>query len=175
MATPAPATTEFVMQRQQQPNWCWAAVAASIDSFLNAPAKTAQAAVATKVLKDQVPAGCEINGQLNAACNLGNSLTAALDALHRLARQPIPRPLKFAEIREAIDARFPIPVRIVWDDDPDTAHAVVISGYIPSAIPQVQVDDPFYGRSVVDLETLVSGYHSVGTWDRAYPVLGGKR
>ena len=177
MATPAPASIVkgFVMQHQQQHNWCWAAVAASIQNFFNPPAsQVTQCQIATRAFPN-ISGGCESGGKPNTACNLPNSLTTVLGAWHRLAAAPILRPLSFSEIQRTIDAGFPIPLRIVWDDDPTTAHVAVITGYIPGAIPRVQVDDPFYDRSVVDLQTLVSAYQGVGMWERTYPVLGGQQ
>lgn len=174
MATPAPALKGFVMQHQEQLNWCWAAVAASIQDFFNSsPNLVTQSQIATRVLSN-VPGGCGTSpNNPNPACNVPNSLTTVLGALHRLAGNPIIRPLRFAEIQQTIDAGFPIPVRIVWDEDANTAHMVVISGYIPSN-QQLQVEDPFYGRSVIDLDTLVSNYRGVGRWERSYPVSGGQ-
>jgi hypothetical protein len=175
MATPAPALQGFVMQHQEQHNWCWAAVAASIQNFFNSTSSVTQSQVATRVLPN-IPGGCGTSpNNTKPACNLANSLTAVLNAMHRLAANPILRRLNFTEVRQTIDAGFPIPVRIVWEDDPDTAHVAVITGYISGAVPQVQVDDPFYGRSVVDLQTLASAYQGVGMWERTYPVLGGQQ
>jgi hypothetical protein len=63
-------------------------------------------------------------------------------------------------------------VRIVWDDNPGNAHSVVISGYTvsKSGAQLVQVDDPFYGRSIVDYKTFVSSYRGSGQWERTYKV-----
>jgi hypothetical protein len=157
----------FAMQEQELDQWCWAAVAVSLVNYIKPKAAPDQCELATQVL--QIPGGCCGN---NPACDQPASLKQALNVLNRHAGDPIVGPVSFAQIRQTIDAGWPIPVRIVWDDNAGNAHFVVISGYAvsPSGVPQVQVDDPFYGRSVVEYNTFVSSYHGSGQWERTYRV-----
>src|SRR5580658_7052248 len=133
----------FSMQDQELDQWCWAAVAASLNNYVAPDQHLEQCEVVTLVLNQ---GDCCKNPQ---AFDEAGSLTQALNVLNRQAGQPILGPLSFAQIRLTIDGGWPIPVRIVWDDNPGNAHSVVISGYTvsKSGAQLVQVDDPFYGRS----------------------------
>ena len=158
--------SSFSMQQQEADDWCWAAVTVSVNKYLAPASNLTQGQLAAEILP-----GC--NGDPNSAvCNLPASLTQALNLIHRQAADPIVAPLTFVQIRQAIDSGWPIPVRIVWDDNPGNAHFVVISGYAVSrsGVPLVQVDDPFYGRSLVEYSTFVSNYHGAGQWERTYRV-----
>jgi hypothetical protein len=169
MAAPTLKTAKpssFIMQQQEADDWCWAAVAVSVQKYLAPDAALTQGQLASRVLP-----GC--NGDPNSAvCNLPASLTQVLNLLHRQSADPLPTPISFAQIRQTIDSGWPIPVRIVWDENPGNAHFVVISGYAisRSGIPLLQVDDPFYDRSIVDYDTFVSSYHGAGQWEQTYRV-----
>jgi len=157
----------FVMEEQELDQWCWAAVAASVNNYILAPdPPLKQCEVVSRVLQEP---GCCANPE---QFDEGESLTEALDVLHRQSGEPILGPVSFSLIRQTIDGGWPIPVRIVWDDNPGNGHFVVISGYAlsRSGAPLVQVDDPFYGKSIVDYNTFVSSYHGSGQWERTYKV-----
>lgn len=159
----------FTMEEQELDQWCWAAVGVSVNNYIAPDPALSQGDLATRVLR--VPGGCNGNA-VSPACDKPASLTDVLNVLHRQGGDPILGPVSFAQIRQAIDAGWPIPVRIVWDDNAGNAHFVVISGYTvsPSGAPLVQVDDPFYGKSIVDYNTFVSSYHGSGQWERTYRV-----
>ena len=160
----------FTMQEQKLDQWCWAAVAVSIANYVKPDSAPSQCEVASRVFT-KVSGGC-CGGSISDACDQPATLTQALDAVHHDAGVPILGPLKFTKIQEVIDGGWPIPVRIVWEDNPGNAHFVVISGYAFSQVGDqlLQVDDPFYGRSIVDYETFVSSYHASGRWERSYPL-----
>lgn len=163
---PQRAKSSFTMQQQEADQWCWAAVGVSVNHYIAPNSTLTQAQLAGKVLS-----GC--NGDPGSpACDQPASLTQVLSAINHQIADPILAPISFAQIQQAIDAGFPIPVRIVWDDNPGNAHFVVISGYAisRSGVPLVQVDDPFYDRSIVDYDSFVSNYLSSGQWERTYRV-----
>lgn len=157
----------FTMEPQELDQWCWAAVAMSIANYLKPNSVQDQCKLAGEVLK--VPGGC-CAGSPSAVCDQPAGLIDALDVVNHHAGEPIPGHVDFAQIQEAIDGGWPVPVRIVWEDNPGNAHFVVISGYAFSqgGEPLLYVDDPFYGESIVDYETLVTGYHGSGSWERTY-------
>jgi hypothetical protein len=154
----------FNMQPQEANEWCWAAVGVSVDKYIAPDSSWTQSKLVAQMFPD-----CKEN-----PCDKPASLSEALDALQRQVGDPIFGPLSFAQIRQTIDAGWPIPVRIVWDDNAGNGHFVVISGYSMSrsGIPLLQVDDPFYDRSIVEYATFVSSYHGVGRWEQTYRVLG---
>jgi hypothetical protein len=155
----------FIMQEQVVDQWCWAAVAASLNNYIAPNPPLEQCEVVKRVLK--VQGDCCRNPE---NFNEQGSLTKALDVLHRQAGEPVLGPVTFSQIRQNIDGGWPIPVRIVWDSHPGIAHSVVISGYTVSrsGAPLVQVDDPFFGKSIVDYDTFVSSYRGSGRWERTY-------
>jgi len=160
----------FTMQEQILDQWCWAAVAVSVANYIKPNSAPNQCDFAAQALG--VAAGC-CGNPAPAVCDQPYSLNQALNDLNRQAASPILGPLKFSQIRQAIDGGWPIPVRIVWEDNPGNAHFVVITGYYmsPRGVPLLQVDDPFYDRSIVEYETFVSSYKGSGSWERSY-VLG---
>ena len=160
--------SSFTMEEQELDQWCWAAVGVSVNNYIVPDQVISQEDLAARVLG--LPGGC--SGAAAAACDRPASLTQVLNVLHRQAGDPIVGPVGFAQVQRAIDAGWPIPVRIVWDDAAGNAHFVVISGYSvsPRGIARVQVDDPFYGRSIVDYDTFVSSYLGSGQWERTYKV-----
>ncbi len=159
----------FQMEEQQADQWCWAAVAVSVAKFINPDSGLCQCKLAARALG--IKAGCP-GTPPPAACDKPFGLNQALNDLSLHSGEPIVGPISFDHIRETIDSGWPIPVRIVWDDNPGNAHFVVISGYslTPSGAPFLQVDDPFYGRSLVDYDTFVTSYHVSGSWERTYRI-----
>lgn len=159
----------FIMESQELDQWCWAAVAMSVANYIRPNSAPDQCQLAAQVL--EVPGGC-CGASISSACDQPAGLIDALDAVNCHAGDPIPGPVGFAQIQEAIDGGWPIPVRIVWEDSPGNAHFVVISGYAFSqrGDPLVEVDDPFYGSSLVDYETFVTSYHGSGMWERTYKI-----
>jgi hypothetical protein len=159
--------TTFTMEPQQLDQWCWAAVAVSVTNYIKPNSAPSQCDLAARALG--VAAGCRGNAP-PPACDQPYSLNLALNDLSRQLGNHIVGPVSFAKIKQTIDGGWPIPVRIVWDDHPANGHFVVITGYhvSPNGIPRLQVDDPFYDRSIVDYNTLVSSYKGSGSWERTY-------
>src|ERR1017187_4407865 len=138
---------DFMMQQQQETEWCWAAVAVSIHQFLD-PASAGewtQATLATAVLRqeEQIPPGvdCSLNPEL---CNLPANLDHALKiAVNLLVFDPNHN-LPFENLQQWIDRKLPVCARIVWDDG--GAHFIALDGYrvFSSGAQQVHVQDPLY-------------------------------
>ena len=157
----------FQMQEQRLDQWCWAAVAVSVTNYLKPNSAPSQDDLAARAL--HVNGGCSGDSP-PAVCDQPFSLNQALNVLGRHAGDPIIGSVSFEHVQQTIDGGWPIPVRIVWDDNAGNAHFVVITGYTvsPSGGKFLQVDDPFYGRSIVDYDTFVSDYHGSGRWERTY-------
>ena len=159
----------FQMQEQEADQWCWAAVAVSVANFIKPNPDLCQCKLAARAFG--IPGGCS-GTPPPAACNRPLGLIRALNELSLHSGDPIVGPISFDHVRDTIDSGWPVPVRIVWDDNPGNAHFVVITGYsvATSGAPCVQVDDPFYGRSLVDYDTFVTSYHGSGSWERTYRI-----
>jgi hypothetical protein len=80
---------EFTMETQEQDEWCWAAVAVSVNNMLqNETGPWSQASLATKVLKEEgtihnsvncvsTPGKCDFPAALNDALTMTGNLAAA--------------------------------------------------------------------------------------------------
>ena len=157
-------TLSFSMQHQQQGNWCWAAVAASVRNYFQSP-------------PDPLMQQCTVvNHQLSrtdccatappTGCNVRGSLQRALAWVgHLKARQS--GTLDIGPISLQINTKCPIGVRISWRGG--GAHFVAIVGYSDLPTGQfVDVEDPLYGPSVFRLSAFKTGYKSDGTWTHTF-------
>src|SRR5437867_2038718 len=127
----------FQIEKQLQDKWCWAAVSVSVDHYFSPGSTFSQCRIARDVLGGLPCCGAP------DTCNTPASLRAALDDVGRF-RDRLPRPLLFDEIRQEIDARSPVCVRIGWNGG--GGHFVVISGYreLASGAQLVEVSDPLF-------------------------------
>jgi hypothetical protein len=149
----------FRIQVQEQAEWCWAAVAASIERYFNPNSTLEQCNVANRVLQlssDDFPdedccGGCDdckccCHPDCDS-CNTPAELEDALKAIHKW-RTTLPRPLTFEEIQREIDGGRPVGVGITWrsgnsvpkpkpkprpkptgTDPSPSGHFVVVRGY----------------------------------------------
>jgi hypothetical protein len=161
------------MEQQQEPNWCWAAVAVSVHNFLNANAGMTQGQVATPVLEkeQQIPAGVDCS-QTPGLCNYSAGLDDALNVTGNLKSGGFLQNeyLLFDSIENWVNAQLPIGARIVWYGG--GAHFIALDGYrvFNSGEQQVHVQDPLYGPSYQDYEDLVNDYPPGGNWQDTYLV-----
>jgi hypothetical protein len=152
----------MLMQTQIENEWCWAAVATSVDHYFNPQSTKTQCQVAQAVLNN---AGCCGNPD---ACDQPAKLQDALAQVTRLD-QVLPRYLQFSEIRAQLGASLPVCVRIGWARG--GGHFVAIDGCSPPlAPPQVHVVDPLFGDCTVDYNEFVSAYQGSGQWTATFLV-----
>lgn len=158
----------FVMQDQRpNANWCWAAVASSVDSFFTPRSFSAQCAVSRLVHGHSkccdVPTPDE--------CDQPDSLTTALKKV-RHHKSTLSRPLSLADVLDEIDNDRVVCVRIVWRDSTNGAHFVVISAYglAASGDHWLVIDDPLYGQSYMPYSQFRDDYRGEGFWSDSYRV-----
>ena len=153
----------FLMEKQKQSEWCWAAVALSIERYFSPYSMWGQCGIAAEVLKD--PKACEnLQGTNEPA-----PLEAALDLVRRL-NETRKGPLNFADMRKELDAGKPVCVRIKWTGD--GAHFVVLTGYkvSPAGLRMVDVADPLYPDSTRAFDDFPSAYQGGGEWTDTFLV-----
>jgi hypothetical protein len=168
----------FVMQTQRETDWCWAAVAVSMNDFLDpVPALAGptwtQPTLATQVLEQVLqwnpPVDCSMDPQ---QCDQPAGLDVALGVTRNLrqAGAMFNQILDFASIRCWIDQQLPLGARILWPQG--GAHFVALSGYLvfASGEQKVVVQDPLYGPSVQDYSSLLGQYLYQGSWNDTYLV-----
>jgi hypothetical protein len=156
----------FTIQTQEQPKWCWAAVAASVGNFLGTGDQDwQQCDVAAHCLQAAADC-CEHPNDFNTDCEL----EPALKYTHCLARPVVNGRLSMADVVREIDGRRPICLRMRWfSDDPRApAHFLVIFGY-DLARGSVDVADPEDGTTGPQaLENFPGSYNGGGEWTATY-------
>jgi hypothetical protein len=163
----------FAMQVQQEPDWCWAAVAVSINDFLfPKPQPTwEQKTLATPVLRLERQISNTIDCSATPdQCNYGAALDDALAKTGDLLAGGtlLNQHLVFSSITAWIDQDTPIAARIVWFIA--GAHFIALDGYrvLDSGEQMVHVQDPLYGPSFQAYDDLVNDYPPGGVWQDTY-------
>jgi len=157
------------IQKQQQFNWCWAAVSSSIARFYQDPDWQEQCAVATAVLNVVLGgANCCPAGAAPAA-NVPWDLRKALSHIGHLA--DIRPRLAFNALHAQVQQQRPVACRIIRPGL--VAHFVVVVGCAETAQGQqwVTVADP--SPAVGDTTHLLysdfcTSYDADGRWDQTY-------
>ncbi|MFJ8313780.1 MULTISPECIES: papain-like cysteine protease family protein [unclassified Streptomyces] len=155
----------FVMQHQQQTNWCWAAVSTSISLFYNAGSTWTQCAVANQQTGQTDCCGAGAGG---ANCNSQQPLDNPLSIVGHLDHM-VSNKVDFATVESEIKAGRPLCIRIGWSTG--GGHFLTAMGVdapFNSSDAIVAVDDPIYGRSDQVYNTLATNYQGSGTWTHSY-------
>ena len=164
-AAPQPSLP-FTIQRQEQSDWCWAAVAASISAYFNPTAALTQCRIATDVLHLQANACCASP----ADCNTPEMLQHALTVTGNLALPPFDAFPTFDSLKAHTDADNPVCARIQWEGG--GGHFIVIDEcYVSSSGEQiVHVADPLHGPVHYRYDEVVNGYMGAGSWTDTFLV-----
>jgi Peptidase_C39 like family len=168
----------LTVSKQENSEWCWAAVTVSVNLVFRPDSTHTQCELAGGVLGRP----CCSGGKLSASdpCNVPHELHPVLGRLHLLAADPIVKPLTFDQVRKEIDGGRPVCVLIKWLDNDgrqsNRGHFIAIAGYrvTPSQKQFVSIGDPFYGPSEVDYAIFSSkqgGYRDGrGVWSASFLV-----
>lgn len=158
-----PRLNGYVQERQQQDQWCWAAVAVSVSRFFGRQPQRAQCGL-VPLVNTHLGACCAAPSR----CNETGSLREALTVTTNLEREP-EGPVALSVIQEQIAAPVsrPVPIRVARSDG--TAHVMAIVGFDgdgPSC--QLVIDDPLFGRDRVSYGTLQRELYKGGHWSHTY-------
>lgn len=153
------------MEKQRQSEWCWAAVALSIERYFSPYSLWGQCGIAAQVLKRDTTACCEKPQNHNEPA----PLEAALGAVQRLSKTSR-GPLDFKQVCNELDAGRPVCLRIKWTGE--GAHFVVLTGYKVSAagFRTVDVADPLYPDSTRAFDGFPTTYQGGGEWTDTFLV-----
>ena len=160
------------MQEQLAPEWCWAAVAASLHDFYAKPGSpTRQCSVVNTVLTPTTRGGADAcTVPVPSSCNKPWSLTPALDALS-VGRDEVAGEALLGDLVAQLAAGRPVCVLLSWhyttEHPSGGGHFVVLHGYGPSSggAPRfVAIGDPLYGSTVMDLADFPTSYHGGAVW-----------
>lgn len=153
----------YFQQKQQQTNWCWAAVTASLCVFYSR--FTTQCLVVGRFFQGKNSRSCcEAPG--DSACNQVQLTELALTSF-KLLKEPIDAPISFTRVRGQIDLGRPVSCSIRWPSG--GGHAVIIDGYIQGSAEEgdfVSVQDPGLSADAVCMiySAFRSAYRGNGAW-----------
>src|SRR5262249_26671070 len=137
---------QFVMRRQQEGNWCWAAVAQAIKRYFSPATALEQCAIVSPVLEEQRglsdPDVCGKPGHFDMTARLQDALSTSVTDNLRLT---LPRTaLAFDRLKTELNAGKPVAARIDWGNG--SGHFIAIDGYreFSSGATQALVADPLW-------------------------------
>lgn len=159
--------TSFVMQNQNQTEWCWAANAVSAAAYFGSN----QYQQCTLVNTDLGQPDCCINGG-STQCNAPYYLNAALTTVG-CAFVPSTGMLVRVDVLAKLQARYPIEVRIGWNNGAGDGHFCAIVGF-DSTKDQLHIEDPWYGSSNPAFDDFCNNYQSAqGKWTDTFVITAG--
>lgn len=155
----APSTVlPFLMQRQVQSQWCWAATSASVSIFYNAASSWTQCLVATKIIGTTCcvsPSGCNKPWYLDEALTATDNFSA------------ISPPLTFQQVESELASGRVIGARVGWRGG--GGHFMAIYGCKTiNGINYYSIDDPIYGKSEITENAFLNAYQGAGSWTHSY-------
>lgn len=154
----------FVVEYQEQMEWCWAAVTVSVARYYNRRDRLQQCALANDFfLQDRC---CEEQFGRSKDCNLSYPLDVALREYGHLAGCH-GLPISFEEISSEIDWDRPVCVGIRWRDR-QVGHFIAIRGYLDDFSGSFYIEDPGWGPSIVTYKTLLNYYQGSGSLHSVY-------
>jgi hypothetical protein len=152
----------FTMQTQQQTQWCWAAVSASVSAFFDATTGWTQCAIVNAELGRT---DCCTNGS-STNCNRPWYLDSALSRTGNLQTWSS-GVCTLADVTQEVNAGRPLCARIGWSGG--GGHFLAIDGY-NCELSTIAVDDPWFGASDVVLSTFQTAYQGSGSCTHTYLV-----
>ena len=145
----------FVVQHQQETNWCWAAMAASVSSFYTGT-DVEQCTIVNALLENR---SCDCCAN-SSACNMGGSPSAALAYTGNLQSVEV-GPMAVSEAAAQMGLHRPVAVRIEWGGASPGAHVVALTGVSVDRT-MIAIQDPWFGSSLVSYAGFPKNYHDLG-------------
>jgi len=146
----------YQWQKQERSNWCWAAVASSVDQYFAVPPQYGQCDIASGCLGFACCAPAP-----TAPCNIPFTLQTALGFAGHFDRFAVPPTPD--DVRDEIQLnQRPLCARIQWSEG--GGHFVTIFGYDEDPLLGLRywVADPITGESLVSEEDFLFNYQGSG-------------
>jgi papain like cysteine protease AvrRpt2 len=160
----------FRIQHQEQDQWCWAAVAASLCVFYQDDTGRTQCELANRFLEAvSGDVDCCSEGSSDE-CNVPFGLSSALRVLGHI-QLPARGALSFEDLGAQISANRPVAVRILMEDF--SAHFIVVTGCDQTSDGRrwVKVADPSVASAnlaTIEYDDLRKNYRPGAKWDQSY-------
>lgn len=154
----------FIIQIQQQTQWCWSACAVSVNHYYSPGSNWTQCTLVNVALGQS---NCCSSGG-SAACNQPWFLDRALAITGNFVSYSSGK-ASMATITGEINGDRVLGMRIGWSGG--GGHFTIIYGYKDcgsTGTQNVYVGDPWYGSSVQAYRSFPAGYHGGGSWSGSY-------
>jgi hypothetical protein len=156
----------YPRQDQEQTQWCWAAVAASVVKYYDAQTSWTQCSIVNAELHRQ---DCCAAGS-GDDCNKPSGLAGPLARVMCLYRWDIAQTSSYQVVQDEIASQRPLCVRIEWAGG--GGHFAAIIGCLAVAgVDHVVLADPQFGYRQLPLADLVAKYpgaDDTGKWTDSY-------
>jgi Bacterial tandem repeat domain 1/Papain-like cysteine protease AvrRpt2 len=166
-AVPVDVNLRFRIQRQQQSQWCWAAVSSSIRRYYQ-PASTLSQVDLVNQRRGRNDCHLPGPGADGDRCNKPDNTSAVIDSLGHL-EQMQNNSVSYANLRSQLAIGRPVFIRIEWDGG--GRHATVAAGvedgeFVIMCDPgSSSAADATQGTTtVVAYDTLLADYNGSGNW-----------
>lgn len=146
----------FTIQPQEQTEWCWAAVTASIANFFAGNSNMKQCALVNNAT---LRSDCCDEGDSDP-CNQPFALDTALRRLSLLQKTQRGQP-GFKAVADEIAAGRPLAVRILWSEG--GGHAIVVYGVTDDR--RLHIADPENANDDILVPFDGFTYKDIGSWD----------
>lgn len=149
--------SDYMIDKQLQSNWCWAAITASLARFY----KKNDFADQTKLVSTILSNGYCCNGKGCGMCNRPWYVGEALDHVGIL-RNAIPYPVSQEALIRELACNRPVVVVIKWQQSA-TGHILVVSGFTRSR-QFLTWDSRGPGMRLLSFSDLCTGYEGKSLW-----------
>jgi len=165
-APPSGTSLTFLMQQQEQTEWCWAATAVSVSIFYDTHSSWTQC----KVVNAELSLSACCNNGSSTQCNQPWYLDRALQRTSNLNSMSSGA-ATYKTLNTEVENSHPLGCRIGWNLG--GGHFVALHGYSnkisgPTTENWVDVADPFYGSSSMLYDNFRTKYQNAGTWTHSY-------
>ncbi len=157
-----PELIAFSMPRQDQTNWCWAAVTSAVVGYFKGSPGPPQCGLAN-MSRNQTTC-CEDGA--TPQCNRSAETGAILRAMGVL-REQVERSISLHQVEEELKANRPIACRIEWEGV-GVGHVFVIHGVFGTLLRVTDPDLGADGAELVEFNVFSGSYRGKGKWTRTW-------
>ncbi|GAA3464540.1 hypothetical protein GCM10018963_65530 [Saccharothrix longispora] len=159
----ADQSLDFVMQRQEQTNWCWDAASVSVARFYNPNAAWTQGLLANAEFGRN---DCVVGAGQVSPCNWGRWPDAPLTRVGHF-KERLDNALTSLQLGPELAKSAPVLVNIAWRGG--GGHIAAVRGRSRvDGVEHVAVADPWYGDSDLTYDAFRDNYQGSGTWNVSY-------
>ncbi len=160
-AAPAKTLAGYKLVRQEQTQWCWAALTLAVADFYGKHDWTQGKLVNVERGRDDA-----CNKPVPPAANMPWYVSKALKRAGHYADKKKQHKLTFEQAKAEIDADRPLCIRIGWKGG--GGHFVGVYGYDEGGSKLLNIGDPWSGEALVAFDTFPDTYEHGGAWSWSY-------